>query len=169
MKKVLVLLCLLVGFAVTQAQGFKAGFGVGYVSEIESIAGSIDLIYELNEKWGVSNTTMFTVNELPNNNRLKWLAFDLNARYKVYKEFYVLAGGQFMSESLLEKQFIGGFVSGETTVNNAEFGGNIGAGYKYHLISNVNIFAEIKYTLINSEPVNSSGYVHGRLGMVFDF
>lgn len=169
MKKVLVLLCLVAGLGVSQAQGFKAGFAAGYVSEIASVSGSVDLIYELSDKWGISNTTMFTVNDLPNNDNLKWFALDLNARYKIYDELYALAGGQLLLESLVEKTFIGGFVSGESTVRNSEIGANVGIGYKYHIISNVNVFAEVKYTFLNSEPVNSSGYIHSRLGLVFDF
>ena len=86
MKKVLLLLCLLAGFSITQAQdqyndsrGLKAGFAVGYISEISSIGGSLDLIYELDNKWSIGNTNMFTVNELPNKERLKWFTSDLNA------------------------------------------------------------------------------------------
>tara|TARA_B100000795_G_scaffold263296_1_gene242271 strand:- start:50013 stop:50549 length:537 start_codon:yes stop_codon:yes gene_type:complete len=177
MKKVLLLLCLLAGFSITQAQdqyndsrGLKAGFAVGYISEISSIGGSLDLIYELDNKWSIGNTNMFTVNELPNKERLKWFTSDLNARYKVYNELYLLAGGQVLFETLIEKTFIGGFVSGEQTITNSKFGGNIGAGYKYHLISNANIFVEIKYTRLGSEstPVISSGYMQARIGMVFD-
>jgi hypothetical protein len=177
MKKVLLILCLLAGFSITQAQdqyseapGLKAGFGVNYVSEIASVGGSVDLIYQINNKWSIGNTNMFTVSKLPNKDRLKWLAIDLNARYKVFKELYLLAGGQFLAETLIEKTLIGGFISGEQVLYNSKFGGNIGAGYTYHLISNVNIFAEIKYTFLSSEstPVMSSSYMQARIGMVFD-
>lgn len=169
MKKVLLLSCLFLGFSVAQAQGFKAGFGVGYVSGIESVAGSVDLIYELNEKWGVSNTTMFTVNELADNSRLTWFAADLNARFKVYEELYVLTGGQYLGQTQKVNNTIGGFISGTEKINTTIFGANVGAGYKYHLLSNVNIFAEVKYTISESEALNSSGYMHGRLGLIFDF
>ena len=177
MKKSLLLLCLLAGFSFTQAQeqynvakGFRAGFGAGYLSEIESIGGSVDLIYQIDQKWGIANTTLFTVNELPNKERLKWFTSDLNTRYKVYDEFYLLAGGQFLFQTLIEKTYIGGFESGEQVVQNSNFGANIGAGYIYHLLSNVNVFAEIKYTILanESEPVESSGYMQARIGMVFD-
>ena len=55
-------------------------------------------------------------------------------------------------------------------MKDSNFGANIGAGYIYHLLSNVNIFAEIKYTLlaVESVPVASSGYMQARIGMVFD-
>ena len=109
-------------------------------------------------------------NELPNKERLKWFTMDLNARYKVYDEFYMLAGGQYLYQTLIEKTYIGGFESGEQVVKDSNFGANIGAGYIYHLLSNVNIFAEIKYTLLANEsvPVDSSSYKQARIGMVFD-
>ena len=177
MKKLLLLLCFFAGFSFIQAQeqnsddtGFRAGFAAGYLSEIESIGGSVDLLYQIDQKWSFGITTLFTVNELPNKERLKWFTMDLNARYKVYDEFYMLAGGQYLYQTLIEKTYIGGFESGEQTVKDSNFGANIGAGYIYHLLSNVNIFAEIKYTLLADEsvPVASSGYMQARIGMVFD-
>ena len=177
MKKLLLLLCFFAGFTVIQAQeqyndskGFRAGFAAGYLSEIESIGGSVDLIYQLDQKWSIANTTLFTVSELPSKERLKWFSIDMNARYKVYDAFYMLAGGQFLFQTLIEKTYIGGFESGEQVVKDSNFGANIGAGYIYHLLSNVNIFAEIKYTLlaVESVPVASSGYMQARIGMVFD-
>jgi hypothetical protein len=177
MKKLLLLLCFFAGFSFIQAQeqnsddaGFRAGFAAGYLSEIESVGGSVDLIYKLDQKWSIANTTLFTVNELPNKERLKWFSMDLNARYKVYDAFYMLAGGQFLYQTLIEKTYIGGFESGEQVVQNSNFGANIGAGYIYHLLSNVNVFTEIKYTILANEsvPVESSGYMQARIGMVFD-
>ena len=107
MKKLLLLLCFFAGFSVIQAQdqyndskGFKAGFAAGYLSEIESFGGSVDLIYQLDQKWSIANTTLFTVSELPSKERLKWFSMDLNARYNVYDKFYMLAGGQFYIKHL---------------------------------------------------------------------
>ena len=177
MKKLLLLLCFFAGFSFIQAQeqnsddaGFRAGFAAGYLSEIESIGGSVDLLYQIDQKWSFGITTLFTVNELPNKERLKWFTTDLNARYKVYDEFYILAGGQYLYQTLIEKTYIGGFESGEQVVKDSNFGANIGAGYIYHLLSNVNVFLEIKYTLLADEsaPVQSSGYMQARIGMVFD-
>ena len=177
MKKLLLLLCLLAGFSFIQAQeqnsddaGFKAGFAAGYLSEIESFGGSVDLIYQLNDKWSIGNTNMFTVSELPTKERLKWFTMDLNARYKVYDAFYMLAGGQFLYQTLMEKTYVGGFESDEQAVQSSNFGANIGAGYIYHLLSNANVFIELKYTLLADEsaPVQSSGYMQARIGMVFD-
>ena len=177
MKKLLLLLCFFAGFTVIQAQeqyndskGFRAGFAAGFLSEIESVGGSVDLIYQLDQKWSIANTTLFTVSELPSKERLKWFSMDLNARYKVYDAFYMLAGGQFLYQTLVEKTYIGGFESGEQTIQILNFGANIGAGYVYHLLSNANVFAEIKYTILanESEPVESSSYMQARIGLVFD-
>ena len=105
MKKLLLLLCFFAGFSITQAQeqnfddvGFKAGFAAGYLSEIESFGGSVDLIYQLNDKWSIGNTNMFSVGGLPGTDRLSWFTLDLNTRYKVYDEFYILVGGQYLFE-----------------------------------------------------------------------
>lgn len=177
MKKLLLLLCFFAGFTVIQAQeqyndskGFRAGFAAGFLSEIESVGGSVDLIYQLDQKWSIANTTLFTVSELPSKERLKWFSMDLNARYKVYDAFYMLAGGQFLYQTFIEKVLVGGFVSGEQAIKSSNFGANIGAGYVYHLLSNANVFAEIKYTILanESEPVESSSYMQARIGLVFD-
>ena len=95
---------------------------------------------------------------------------DLNARYNVYDKFYMLAGGQFLYQTFIEKVLVGGFVSGEQAIKSSNFGANIGAGYVYHLLSNANVFAEIKYTILanESEPVESSSYMQARIGLVFD-
>jgi hypothetical protein len=177
MKKLLLLLCFFAGFSITQAQeqnfddvGFKAGFAAGYLSEIESFGGSVDLIYQLNDKWSIGNTNMFTVSELPSKERLKWFTMDLNARYKVYDAFYMLAGGQFLYQTFMEKTYVGGFESDEQAVKSSNFGANIGAGYIYPLINNANVFIEIKYTMLSneSEPIETSSYMQARIGMVFD-
>ena len=177
MKKLLLLLCFFAGFSFIQAQdqyndsdGFKAGFAAGYLSEIESFGGSVDLIYQLNDKWSIGNTNMFTVSELPSKERLKWFTMDLNARYKVYDAFYMLAGGQFLYQTLMEKNGVGGYETDSQVVQSSNFGANIGAGYIYHLLSNANVFIEIKYTMLSnkSKPIESSSYMQARIGLVFD-
>ena len=72
MKKYFYCFAFLQGFHSLQAQeqyndskGFRAGFAAGYLTEIESIGGSVDLIYQIDQKWSIANTTLFTVNELP--------------------------------------------------------------------------------------------------------
>ncbi len=64
MKKVLFLVCFICSIAASKAQGFKAGFGVGYLTEIDGMVYSADLIYELNEKWGIGNTNTFSIAEV---------------------------------------------------------------------------------------------------------
>jgi len=88
----------------------------------------------------------------------------LNARYKVYDEFYVLAGGQYLSINSEELGLGGGNPLGSgIQISSTEFGANIGGGYKYNILDNVNVFTEVKYVAIET------GYVHGRLGLQFDF
>ncbi|MGJ8666159.1 MAG: hypothetical protein ACSHW7_07325 [Patiriisocius sp.] len=169
MKKVLFLGCFICSIAASKAQGFKAGFGVGYLTEIDGGGGSVDLIYELDEKWGIGNTNTFSVATLDSDDRLKWFAVDLNARYKVYEEFYVFAGGEYLSQTLNVKSSVGGFVINSDPVSESFFGGNLGGGYKLHIVSNVNAFGEVKYTIIDAGTTGGSGYVHARLGLVFDF
>ena len=175
MKNILLLLCFFAGFSFIQAQeqyndskGFRAGFAAGYLSEIESFGGSVDLLYQINQKWSIGNTNMFSVGGLPESDRLSWLTLDFNLRYRVYDEFYTLVGGQYIFETKTEKEFNG--LTSDYKIKEQYFGANIGAGYIYHLLSNANVFVELKYTLLADEsvPVESSGYMQARIGMVFD-
>ena len=169
MKRILIIAMFLVGMASVNAQGFKAGIAGGYITELEGIGVSADLIYELNEKWGISNTTTFTVIE-DNNIRTKWLALDLNGRYKIVDELYAIAGVEMLSLAYKNASDFGILTgSGNIPPSSTEFGGNLGAGYKYNLIDNINIFGEVKYTFIDNVVLASSGYIHGRLGLLFDF
>ena len=177
MKNFLLLFCFFVGFSTIQAQqqynvskGFGACFAASYLSEIDAVGGSVDLLYKFNEKWSIANTNLFTVSKLPSEERLKWFSMDINARYNVYDTFYMLAGGQFLYETFIEKVLVGGFVSGEQAIRSSNFGANIGGGYIYHLLNNANIFVEVKYTILaeESKPLKSSGYMQARIGMVFD-
>ena len=131
MKKLLLLLCFFAGFTVIQAQeqyndskGFRAGFAAGFLSEIESVGGSVDLIYQINDKLSVANTNMFSVGSLPKSDRLSWLTLDFNLRYKVYDKFYTLVGGQYIFETKIEKEFNG--LTGDDKIKEQYFGANIG-------------------------------------------
>ena len=175
MKKLLLLFCFFLSLSAIQAQeqynitkGFRAGFAAGYLSEIDAVGGSVDLIYQLNEKWSIANTNTFTLGSLSEDDRLSWLTLDFNLRYIVYDQFYSLIGGLYTFETKTEKEF--GGLTGDNKIKEQYFGANIGAGYIYHLLSNVNVFAEIKYTILaeESEPIKSSGYMQARIGMVFD-
>tara|TARA_R110002124_G_scaffold254044_3_gene419531 strand:- start:31332 stop:31841 length:510 start_codon:yes stop_codon:yes gene_type:complete len=169
MKRIFFIVLFLVGAVSMNAQGFKAGIAGGYISELEGIGVSADLIYELNEKWGVSNTTTFSVVE-DRNIRTKWLALDLNGRYKIVDELYAIAGVEMLSLSYKNANDFGILTgSGDIPPSSTEFGGNLGAGYKINLIDNVNLFGEVKYTFIDNVVLASSGYIHARLGLLFDF
>mgnify|MGYP003384389575 FL=1 len=57
MKNILLMLCFFAGFSFIQAQeqyndskGFRAGFAPVYLTEIESIGGSVDLLYQIDRK-----------------------------------------------------------------------------------------------------------------------
>ena len=170
MKKYIVLFVMIAGFATASAQGFKAGFGAGYLTGLDGGGGSVDLIYELNEKWGISNTNTFAFAEIADNDRLKWFAIDLNARYNIGRGFYAIAGGEYLSSTFVDKTDVGGFSTGEEKSTTSEIGGNLGAGFVYNLIDNVNIFVETKYTFLElGDQVDDSGYLHARLGLLFDF
>jgi len=163
MKKLLLTICLITVAQLSFAQGFGAAISGGYLTEIDSFGASGDLIYEFNEKWGVGTTITYSVAE-EGSIRTKWLALDLNARYKVIDELYVLAGGEFLDIKYKSQGLGGGDpLDPDVTLDATEFGANIGTGYKYNLIDNVNVFAEVKYVLMDQ------GYVHARLGLHFDF
>ncbi len=162
MKKIVFLFVFLFTSAMIYAQGFGAGISGGYLTELDGFGGSADLIYEFDEHWGVSTTFTFAVSE-EGSLRNKWTALDLNARYKVFDELYLLAGGEYLSITLKDNGLGGGSIGGSFEVSDSEFGVNVGAGYKYNIVDNVNIFAEVKYVAVET------GYIHSRLGLLFDF
>ena len=163
MKKIYFLAFTFFAIYGVQAQGFGIGVGAGYLSELEGFGGSADLIYEFDEHWGVSSTFTYAVAD-KDGVRSKWTIFDVNARYKVYEELYLLAGGEYLSANLRLLGLGGGDpTGGEGAFTDSEYGVNLGTGYTYNLVDNVNIFAEVKYVLMDV------GYVHGRLGLRFNF
>lgn len=87
---------------------------------------------------------------------------DLNGRYKVIDELYLLAGGEYISLTVKNTGLGGGSIQGESEVTETDFGINLGSGYKYNIMDNVNVFAEVKYVIIEQ------GYLHARLGILFD-
>jgi len=162
MKNFFFLVITLLSLYGAQAQGFGIGLSGGYLSELDGFGGSLDLIYELDEKWGVNSTFTFATAD-ETGVRSKWTILDLNARYKVYDEFYLLAGGEYISINIKELGLGGGNpIGGSSEVEDSDFGINAGTGYKYNIADNVNIFAEVKYVFLDQ------GYVHGKLGVLFD-
>lgn len=163
MKRLILILSLIMVAPATFAQGFGIGVSGGYLSEIDGFGGSADLIYEFNEKFGVSTNATFSVADIQSLRR-KWWIMDLNFRYKVYDEWYVFAGGEYLSETFKELGLGGGNPIGGVTpdIDSNYFGANIGTGYKYNIMDNVNVFADVKYVAIES------GYVHTRIGLQFD-
>lgn len=162
MKKTIFILLLLISFYNAKAQGFGAAVSGGYLTEIGSFGATADLIYEFSEKWGVSTDATYSVADAKST-RAKWFAVDLNARYKVYDEVYLLGGGEYLSITLKQQGLGGGSIGQESETSSNDFGFNAGAGYKYNIIDNVNVFAEAKYVILDA------GYFHARLGLLFDF
>lgn len=162
MKKLLFTLLILVSTFSVNAQGFGAAVSGGFLSEIGSFGATADLIYEFTEKWGVSTDATYSVADA-NTTRAKWFAVDLNARYKVYDEVYLLGGGEYLNITLKQQGLGGGSIGRESETSSNDFGINAGAGYKYNIIDNVNVFAEAKYVILDA------GYFHARLGLLFDF
>ncbi len=161
MKKVIILVLLFIGVQSIYAQGVGLGVSVGYLSEIETVGFSADFIYEIDSKWGVSTDVTFAFSE-ESSIRSTWFAIDINGRYKLYEEFYVLAGGEYLNISFKALGLAGGSIGQEFTSSQNEFGVNLGGGYQYNILDNVNAFAEVKYVLLDA------GYVHARLGILFD-
>ncbi len=162
MKKLLILLTVLLGTYTMNAQGWGVSISGGYLSEIESIGVSGDVIYDITEKFGVSANGTYSVSDVKST-RAKWFALDINGRYKVIDELYMLAGGEYLSITIKELGLGGGSIGGKSTTDSSEFGFNVGTGYKYNLIDNVSIFAEAKYVIMEI------AYFHARLGLQFDF
>ena len=162
MKKIFFLTITLLCLSGMQAQGFGIGISGGYLTELDGIGGSADLIYEFDDKWGVSSTFTFAAKD-DTGVRAKWTIFDLNGRYNVIEELYLIAGGEYLSVNLRELGLGGGNPTGGTRTSTAsDYGINAGTGYKYNVVDNINIFAEVKYVIFDT------GYLHARLGILFD-
>lgn len=162
MKKIFVLAIAILGITGMQAQEFGIGVSGGYLSELDGVGGSADLIYKFDEKWGLNGTFTFAAKD-DTGIRAKWTIFDLNVRYNVYDEFYILTGGESLSVNIKDLGLGGGQpTGGNLESSDSQFGVNAGTGYKYNIADNVNIFAEVKYVFLDA------GYVHAKLGILFD-
>ncbi len=163
MKKLFFFTIALISIYGIRAQEFGAGISGGYLTELEGFGGSVDLISEITEKWGVSATFTYAVAD-KSGIRSKWSIIDLNGRYKVIEELYLLVGGEYISVNLKELGLGGGDpLSTERTIKGSDFGVNVGTGYIYNIADNVNVFTEVKYVIMDL------GYLHARLGLIFDF
>jgi len=163
MKKLFFFAFTILSFAGLHAQGFGVGLSGGYLSELDGIGGSFDLIYEIDEQWGASSSFTFAAAE-DTGIRAKWSIVDLNVRFKAIDELYLFGGGQYWSSNIEELGLGGGNpVGGGRMLDDSEFGVQVGTGYVYNLIDNVNIFGEVKYAAVNT------GYFHGKLGLRFNF
>ncbi|QIE58543.1 porin family protein [Rasiella rasia] len=162
MKKFLFIATLALSTYAMQAQGFGAGIHAGYLTEIDAVGAGADLNYDFNEKWGIAFNGTFAATE-DGGIRDKWLALDLNGRYYVVDNLYALAGGEYLSLTVKNLGLGGGLVTGESTVTDSEFGINLGTGYRYTIVDNVSVFAEVKYVVLDA------GYVHARAGLHFGF
>jgi len=164
MKKILVLAAIiLTAFQIkAQTQEFGIAAHAGYLTEIDAIGAGVDFNFDFNEKWGIATATVFSAKD-DNAVRNKWFAVDLNARYYVVNKLYVFTGGEYLSLTVKGLGLGAGSLNTETTVKDSEFGINLGTGYRYNLIDNVNLFAEVKYVVLDA------GYVHAKAGVHFSF
>lgn len=162
MKNIVLLLIVLSTVFTTKAQEFGTAIHVGYLTEIDAIGFGADLTYDINDTWGVATNATFAFSEVGEDN-LNWIGLDLNAHYTFFDELYALAGGEYLSQTFKDKSTVGGFTLGEDKITTSDFGVNVGAGYRYNLVDNVSLFAEVKYVILEA------GYVHARVGMHFGF
>ena len=160
MKKLSLLLFL---FVATNAfsQGVSLGISGGYLTELDGFGGSADVIYNINEKFAVATNATFAAAD-EKNFRNKWFIVDLNGHYKVIEEFYLLAGGEYLNVTIKDLGLGGGGIGPGGEQSGDEFGVNVGAGYKYNILDNVNVVAEAKYVILDVS------YFHARLGLQFD-
>jgi outer membrane immunogenic protein len=162
MKKfILIVAIIITSFQIT-AQEFGIGAHAGYLTEIDAIGAGVDLNYDFSDKWGIATATVFSATD-DNGIRDKWFAIDLNARYYVIDKLYAFAGGEYLSLTVKNLGLGGGNIGGTSTETDSEFGVNLGTGYRYNLVDNVNLFAEVKYVALEA------GYVHAKAGIHFSF
>lgn len=162
MKKISLFLFVFTIAWTAKAQEFGAAIHLGYLTEINTVGFGADVLYDINDTWGVASNATIALSEVDDGN-LNWFAVDLNAHYTFFDELYALAGGEYLNQTNVIESSVGGFTLGKEKVRNSDFGVNVGGGYRYNLVDNVSLFAEVKYVILET------GYVHARAGLHFGF
>jgi hypothetical protein len=154
----------------SQAQ-FKAGAGIHYATDINSIGISVNAAYEFNDTWGAMGAFTY----FPEKDYVKWSAVDFNGRYNFSQlgdngVFYAIGGinittvkveidgysidydyGDYYSDYYSSEMS-----SGSTSASSSDVGLNIGVGMELGLSDKISLAPEAIYT------ISSGGYL--RLG-----
>jgi hypothetical protein len=150
MKKI-VLLVFGLFLGLTSFAQIRAGAGVVFATEVNTVGIQATGVYEITEKWeGAAAFTYFFEKDFVN-----WKVLDLDGHYVFYSldkfNFYGLAGLSldFWKVKIPAISMMGYVLTPETTSTGTSAGFNIGAGAKYNISEKLSVVPELRFTIMD--------------------
>ncbi|WP_138429730.1 outer membrane protein [Fodinibius saliphilus] len=159
MKKLLTLGCLILGVLFfsntnTYAQDFKAGGGLAYGTEIESIGIQAGAVVGFNESFRGAADFVYFFGKEENGVDTSWWELNANVHYVFLSEatttVYALGGLNYATVEATVSS--GGFTA---SASNSEVGLNLGGGAEFGL-GFADLYTELKYVLGDADQLGIS-------------
>jgi len=164
MKKItsILVVMVLISFATTNisAQGFSAGAGIAYGTNISSIGISVNGLYSLNETIQIATSFIYFLES----DFVTWSVLNIDGQYKFSSndgfDIYGIAGlGITFASFSYDLGAWGGTIS-ETSSN---VGLNLGAGASKKIGTNLDLFGEARY------QISSGSFLTINAGVLYKF
>jgi len=141
------------------AQNYSAGGGLVFASDISTLGISLNGKYEINEKFDIAPSFIYFLEK----DYVSWMVLNVDAHYSFNSidgiDFYGIGG---LGITFVTVDF-GTVFGNDYSYSESNFGINIGAGASKNLATNLDGFAEAKYTL------SSGGYLQLNAGVLYKF
>ncbi len=172
MKKVMIIstiaVMLLLGLTVKaqETEGkILAGAGVGYATDINTMAIFANGVYQITDQWEASlGINYYLPKDYGFGGKLTWLGFDLDGHYVFSNsdtmDFYALAGFHITRVSTPSYEIEGHSIPSASSTSS---GVNLGIGGRYQLADNLYGMGEAKYAIADG------GFFQLNVGVLFRF